>query len=293
VKKYIIIALCIINPLNAMELSTPQREPREWDAQAYHDGNDFQTTAFLHFIETNNIKIENRTILSAGCGTGKIESLLAEKTTHIHGFDASKNMIDFAKEKYGHIKNLSFEHCFAEDFQTQNLKQLALASFCLHWVADKKQAFQRIHDSLEINGEFFANVRTNDNLPIEIIIATEMMPFITKVVSFVTDKTVLELSGSSYPSHKEWNDMLQETGFEIIKSEKQFFNHAITADELTALQWPQISSRPIIKYIPDMFIQPLFKNYIDRYLAKLEKTDDNKFLDKYSAVIIHARKIKK
>ena len=47
------------------------------------------------------------------------------------------------------FKNLSFEHCFAEDFQFQNPRQLVLASFCVHWFEDKKRAFQSIHDSLE------------------------------------------------------------------------------------------------------------------------------------------------
>src|SRR5206468_2570993 len=99
--------------------------------------NILQTAAFLYFLQKNNIKTENRTILDVGCGTAKITAQLANKATHIHGFDASKNMIDFARDKYGHIKKLSFEHAFAEDFTSPNLYQLALASFCVHWFEDQ------------------------------------------------------------------------------------------------------------------------------------------------------------
>jgi len=296
-RKHLILAFSLYAPLHCMEqpliTHKSDREPREWDAQAYDEGNKLQTSTFLHFLKTYNIKTEQLTILDVGCGTGKITAQLAEKATHIHGFDASKNMIDFARNKYGHLKNVSFEHAFAEDFTSPNLKQLALASYCIHWFEDKKQAFQRIHDSLEIGGEFFATIKTSDNpLPMNLIVATEMMPLVETMVSFATGKSLLELIGSSYPSHEEFNAMLCETGFEIIKSEEQSFDCIMDEDELRKLQWPIVSSRPIVKYIPDIFVQSLFENFMNRYIEKLPKTNNGKFLEKIFTTIIHARKIK-
>src|SRR5258708_32116264 len=90
-KKHTIIALCIITSLNGMEqslITKPQREPREWDAQAYDEGNIFQTKAFLHFLEKNKIETENKIILDVGCGTGTIAANLAEKAIYVHGIDA-------------------------------------------------------------------------------------------------------------------------------------------------------------------------------------------------------------
>ncbi len=278
-----------------MEKQIITREPREWDAQAYDAGNTLQTSGFLHFLKTNNINTKNKTILSAGCGTGKVENILAKKATHIHGFDASKNMIDSAQKKYGHIKNLSFEHCFAEDFQTQNLKQLALASFCIHWFEDKKQAFQRINDSLEINGEFFGTVSTSDNpKPLNLIVFLEMLPTIDWLYKLAYGKELKDLIGASYPSHEELNTMLKETNFEIIKSEEQIFNYTIeNRDALKDLHWPIIASRPIVKYIPNVFIQPFFENFIDRLMAKLQKNENGSFNEILYTTIVHARKVKK
>jgi ubiquinone/menaquinone biosynthesis C-methylase UbiE len=293
-QKYILIILCVFNVLNGMEQQIITREPREWNAEAYDEGNSLQTNTFLQFITKNRIEIEKKNILSAGCGTGRIENILAEKAEHIHGFDASKNMIDFAQNKYGHIKNLSFEHCFAEDFKSQKLYQLALASFCIHWFADKKLAFQRINDSLEINGELFGTLPTSNNpKPINLVVAAEMMSFLESIVSFFSGKNILDLIGASYPSNEELDTMLHETGFEIIKREEQCFDCIMTRDELKQLEWPIVSSRPIIKYIPNRFIQPLFEDYIDRIIAKLPKVDNEKFVRQTITTIIHARKIKK
>ena len=303
-KKYIILFLAI-NSLNSMEQQIIKREPREWNAQAYDEGNSLQTNTFLQFIKENNIKIENKDILSAGCGTGRIENILAEKAKHIHGFDASKNMIDFAQNKYGHIKNLSFEHCFAEDFKSQKLYQLALASFCLHWVEDKKLAFQRINDSLEVGGEFFGTVQTLDNpQPIDLKIAAEMMPSIQEAIKSLNNQAFPNLNthntnntqailGSSYLSHEEFNTLLKETGFEIIKSEEQCYHNIMSKSELEKLYWPIFISRPFIKVLPEEKIKVLFDDFITRYISKIEKHDDSSFFNKHFTTLIHARKIQK
>ena len=285
-----------------MEQQIVKRQPREWNAQEYNNGNTLQTTTFLNFLKTNNIEIKDKIILSAGCGTGKVENILAEKAEHIHGFDASKNMIDFAQDKYKHVGNLSFEHCFAEDFQSPKRYQLALASFCLHWVEDKKQAFQRINDGLELHGELFGTVQTSDNpTPTNLIVAKEMMPLFQETVKSITNKELPDLNnksmqaiiGSSYPSHEEFNTMLLETGFEIIKSEEEWYTCTMSTDELTKLQLPIFSSRPLIKDLPGEIKQKLFTEFITRYINKLEKIGEDSFLDKHSTTIIHARKVKK
>jgi ubiquinone/menaquinone biosynthesis C-methylase UbiE len=292
--KYLILALSLCAPLHCMEQQIIKREPREWDAQAYDKGNQLQADAFLYFLNTNNINIENKTILDVGCGTGKITAQLAEKATHIHGFDASKNMITFAQDNHGHINNVSFEHCFAEDFTSPEHYQLALASFCVHWFEDRKQAFQRINDSLEIDGEFFGPIRTTDNPePLHFSIFMEMMPSIKKICSLFVDTKHSNLAGSTCPSHQELTIMLCETGFEIIKSEEQSFHYTMSHDELIKNHWPIFLSRPIIKSVPEELIPPLFEDFMNRYVARLQKTDDGKFMSKIITTIVHARKVKK
>jgi trans-aconitate methyltransferase len=293
-KKYVILALSLSFSLHCMETQITTRKPREWNAQAYDEGNKLQTDAFLYFLQTNNIETKNKTILDVGCGTGKIAAQLAEKATHIHGFDASKNMIDFAQNKYSYIHNLSFEHCFAEDFSSSKKYQLALASFCMHWFEDRKQAFQRINDSLEPNGELFGPIRISDNPePIHFTVFMEMLPIIQEICPSASNTTASDLSGSTYPSSQELIHMLKETNFEIINIEEQSFEYTMTEDEHRKLQWPIFSSRPIVKNIPEELISQLFEDFMNRYMKHYKKIDDEKFLGKIITTIVHAYKIKK
>ena len=307
-KKGIILGLCICNILNSMEKQplTPRthllhdvketqiaREPREWDAQAYDEGNTIQTEAFLQFVATNKIDITNRTILDIGCGTGKIAARLATKAARIHGFDASKNMIERAQHNFGNIENLSFEQCFAEDFSSSKLYQLAMASFCIHWFCNQKQAFQRIHGSLEHGGDFFATVQTRDNpTPPGLIAAQEMVEGMTinKAYKYFAGKDLIDLTECTLPSAEEVKNMLESIGFTILKSKQQFYSLPMTKDEVIKTERPIVFSRPIMKYIPNMFAESLFNDYIDIYLSKLEKVDDDKYLEQIITTIIHARK---
>src|SRR5438445_6702575 len=95
-KKYIIVTLCTISPL-LYSMEEPTVQTRTWDAQAYDQGSQLQATAFLHFINKNNINVKNKTILDVGCGTGRNTAQFAEEATHIHGIDANKDLINYAQ----------------------------------------------------------------------------------------------------------------------------------------------------------------------------------------------------
>jgi len=292
-KKYILITLCILNTLNGMEQQIIKREPREWNAEAYDEGNRLQTTTFLYFLEKNNIEITNKTILDIGCRTGTISAQLAEKATCIHGIDTNKNMIDFARNKYQHIKNLTFEHFSPEYFTSQKQYDLALASFSIPWIEDKKQALQNIHDSLEVNGELFGIFKTTDNpQPIHFALIHEMMPLIKEYLPSNAQEISNPL-GSSYLSQQEYTNMLQETGFEIILNEEQSFELIMSEDELRKFQWSLFLRRPIIQELSSKDQELLFEEFMKRYLEKLPHINNEQFLNKVIINIVHARKIKK
>jgi ubiquinone/menaquinone biosynthesis C-methylase UbiE len=295
-KKHIIILLCVMNNINGMEeQQIIKREPREWNAQEYDNGNELQTTTFLNFIKENNINIKKNRILSAGCGTFKAESILAEQAEHIHGFDASKNMIDYAQNKYEHKKNISLEHCFAEDFQSQKLYDLALASFSIHWFDNKKQALQRINNSLKLHGELFGTITTSDNpKPVNLVVFLEMLSSLDWLCKFFTGKTLENLTGVTLISHQELETMLQETDFEIIKCKEQTSEYTFAnMDALKKLYWPLVSSRPGMQFVPNVLIESLFNNFITRIAEKLKKNEDGSFTETLYTTIIHARKIQK
>jgi ubiquinone/menaquinone biosynthesis C-methylase UbiE len=301
-KHYIVFALCTMN-VYGMEQHITERKAREWNAQEYDEANIQTTPSFLEFMEQYNIEVKNRTILSAGCGTGRIENNLAQNAQHVHGFDASKNMIDYAQKTFGSTKNISFQHCFAEDFTSKNLYNLAIAAFSIHWFDDKQQAIQKISNSLDANGEFFALVPTTDNpKSTSLIVATEILTNLqNKAVSHpgkdlpnLTDRTMQDIIvGCSYPSRQELNDMLTKADFEIIKNEEQSFTSTMSAEDIKKTHWAIFLTRPFIRELPKKTITKLFQEFITQYTQKLSKTDDEKFSEKIYTTVIHARKTKK
>lgn len=274
------------------QVSKPKRKPHEWNAQAYADGNKMQQAANKHFIAINGINTKNLKIFEIGCGTGEQAEMLSHEAQHVHAIDASKNMINFAQNKYGHLKKVSFEQCFAEDFESDELFQLALASCSFHWFQDRKQALKQINKSLEVNGEFFANIQTaNHPEPFTLVVFREMLAEIPLLGTWLAG-CANPTGQSPLPTNEELDIMLKETGFEIIKHESQNFSWTDTKPELKKWIYPIIMSRPAVKYIPEGMREWAFDNFFERCLTKLINNNDETYTFIHITEIVHARKVK-
>jgi len=251
VKKYIVISLCILGSLNAMDIKPPvPREPREWLAKEYAKGNTSQIACFSSLLKKHKIPTEDKTILSVACGTAEIEVKLVQKAKCVHGIDASKNMINYAEQTHINETNkhiLSFEHCFVEDFETQEPYDLALASCCFHWFADKQQALQHISNSLKKDGLFFANIDTVSNPPLGIAVLDDMkrdIPILGRLLSVLPNPT-----GSSSPTNNELYGMLDKAGFSLIKSEEESFEFPMSEQQFREHQLPILLSTPAAQWL--------------------------------------------
>jgi ubiquinone/menaquinone biosynthesis C-methylase UbiE len=290
-KKYLIITLCTISSLNSMEQQIVTREPREWNAPLYAKGNKVQFESALAFLKKNNINIKNKRILDVGCGTGDIAAVLTETAATVHGVDASKNMIQYATNKYGNVHdNLSFEQSFAEDFITKDKKyDLATTFFCFHWLSDKKQALTQISQSLTENGELFGIFPTvNDPHPARFTIGTQM---VTEL--YPNDSLSVKL-GRSEPTLEELKIMLTETGFEIITCELQTHNVILPDRQAVEdFQRPVVMSRPFIQKMSLQEAENFFTEFINRTISLYPQTEDGQLIEEVTTRIVHARKITK
>ncbi len=271
-KKFIILSFCFISLLNGME-QQPKREAREWNAQDYANGNSFQEKMALEFLEQSNIDLFDKDVVDAGCGTGNISEIMAQKAKRVHGFDASLNMINYAREKYDNIPNLTFEHCFAEDFNSSIKHDLVTAFFCLHWFEDREAAFQRFYENLKPGGELLGTIHTTSNKkPIALDVFDDMFPNLKSIVTWLKSINVIQATGSSYPTDEELTTMLKEAGFKEISIEKKPLNLVFkNRDELITVERPIIMSRPLTQHIPEILLDYLFNSFIDKYIEKLEK----------------------
>lgn len=292
-RKCILFILSIYSLMHCIENSNGNDIiliPYPWDAEKYDQGNTLQTNSFLYFLYYNTIIINDRDILDAACGTGKIAAQLAKIAKSIHCFDACSNMIAKAHINCKNIPNISFEQCFVENFKSDKKYQLVIMASAFHWFQHKEIALQRMYESLEENGELFADILTNDSpTPLNLTVLLEMQHD-NPTIQELFQKYPLNSFGSSYPSLDELTAMLNKTGFDIIKTELQSFDSIMTETEFRQLQFPIIKSRPGFNNLPDEKFNVMFEEFIQRCLAKLQKIDDEKYYYPFTTRIIHAQK---
>jgi ubiquinone/menaquinone biosynthesis C-methylase UbiE len=293
-KKYILLTLCTVAYNNGMEMTTTTaREPREWDAHAYAQGNILQETAALEFLKESTINLKNKTVLDVGCGTGNITAKIASVAQHVHGIDASKNMIEYAQKQNQNSHNLSFEHCFAEDFTTIAPYDAALAFFSLHWVENKEDAIEKINHALKINGDFFGAITTQyESEPLDITVGLEMVPGLQSVYSFLKGKDLIKEVSVPYLTKEQFKAMLIQKGFNVISYEyKDVVTILKNKEELANFKRPLLFSRPFVQSMPSLVSEYIFNKFIDLYLTKLSTNEDGHYiLPAFSSTVFHAQK---
>ena len=237
-KKILMLSLCMIHVLHGAQ----ERPNRPGLPEEYARGNRFQIECFSHWLKKYDVPIEDKDILSVGCGTGELEFSLAQRAKTVYGIDASREIISYAQKKHI-LGNLTFEHCFAENFASPTSYDLALASCCFHWFEDKPKALKAIANSLKSGSLFFSNIETSSNpKPFGLTVFEEMkrdVPIIGKLLAILPNPT-----GSSRPTYGDLHIMLTEAGFTNIEPKVESYEWTMTADEWRKAQLPLLLSTP-------------------------------------------------
>jgi len=198
---------------------------------------------FSSMLEKYAITIHQKKIVSFGCGPGEIEASLAKDAYLVHGVDPSKNMIKYATQAHKNTKNLSFYHCFVENFVPKIKYHLAIAPNCFHLFPDKLSTLMRINSSLKPQGLFFANIETTQN-PVHL--ATTVFEEIKEEYPTVKELLSILQNTPEYPrlSNEELENMLTEANFEIIKNQEESVEWKMTVDGWKQAQLSIFASTP-------------------------------------------------
>jgi len=282
-KKYLFLSLFIF----LFFPFTKQIHAQEWNAADYAQGNSLQYQSALYFLEHNNIQFSGKKILDVACGTGEISHFIAQQAALVHGFDGSKNMIQWAQEHYGdRTNNISFKQCNVEEFYTTEKYDLAILLFCFHWFKDKQKALNNIAACLKEYGELFGTFSTSD---------TPQNPGIAIIKNMMKEWNIQEdfnqAMARSTITTQELKEMLIKAQFNIITCtiEKNDI-HFSDRIEIEHFVRPVLMSRPFIKKMILEDQEKFLQEYVDRMIMVFQKNDIGEFTHTLYTTIVHARK---
>ncbi len=137
----------------------------DWNGKQYNTHSQFQYKSALNAIDQLTLT-GNEKILDIGSGDGKITALLAQKVPlgEVHGIDISENMIQFAREKYQNISNLTFEVADITNTIFKNKFDIIVSFMCLHWIKNQEIALQNIAKNLKPPGKILISVGCPESL---------------------------------------------------------------------------------------------------------------------------------
>ncbi len=126
--------------------------PREWDASSYDRVSDPQIAMARDVIDRLDLQGEER-VLDAGCGTGRVTTLVAERVPegHVIAVDGSEAMV--AETRRRGIE------AFVSDLVELQLDEpvdAVLSTATFHWIEDHEALFARLFAALKPGGRLAA-----------------------------------------------------------------------------------------------------------------------------------------
>lgn len=136
---------------------------RDWDAASYDRVSDPQ----LEWAREQLTRLKLRgdeTVLDAGCGTGRVTALLAERVPrgHLYAVDAAPSMVAHAKAALGERATVLCQDLVELDLPTPVDAIFSNATF--HWIDDHDALFAALHGALKPGGALVAQCGGRGNI---------------------------------------------------------------------------------------------------------------------------------
>ncbi|XP_047513729.1 juvenile hormone acid O-methyltransferase-like isoform X3 [Pieris napi] len=202
-----------------------------FNVKLYNKSNGLTKTQAMKYLEEYkniiNWKIDS-TILDIGCGDGSLTSKIFKELIPtcktMTGCDINEDMIQFAKEHYA-LDCVDFTILNIEGELPDQLRERfhhAISFFALNWCRRQETAFQNIYDILKDQGSCFAMVGEKASLSDAyrtLTKAEKWKPWVTDVERYISPYH------DSQDSLKDMQQLLDKTGFTIIKLEQKLIFH--------------------------------------------------------------------
>jgi trans-aconitate 2-methyltransferase len=137
-------------------LSTVEK-PRDWNAASYDRLSDPQLGWGVEVLERLQLR-GDETVLDAGCGTGRVTKLLAERLPRgrVIGVDASPSMIELARRSLGEDAELICADLVEVDLPEPASVDVVFSTATFHWIRDHDALHRNLHRQLKPRGRIVA-----------------------------------------------------------------------------------------------------------------------------------------
>ena len=138
-------------------------QPRDWNAASYDRVSHVQEEWSRAVIDRLELA-GDETVLDAGCGSGRVTSLLLERLERgrVIGVDASPSMIDEARRALGDRAELIVSDLL--DLELADPVDAVFSNATFHWILDHRHLFERLHAALRPGGRLEAQCGGIGNL---------------------------------------------------------------------------------------------------------------------------------
>ena len=219
------------------------------------------------FIQTDVRPKAGDVILDLGCGTGELSAYLAELVGtegNVIGVDPDKERIQLAKETHSQIENLSFEEGSALNFPGigSDSYDIIFSNFALHWMTNKKQAFNNMFESLKAGGK----------IAFQYVFC--LPPFVFNAYKEMNPENAKRIFQKFQCEPKsEIDEYCKSAGFKIAKSFKNHSKGLVFVNVERLLKWHWSTTHGLFD------LSLVTEERLQRYLAVYRRNDGTLCLD--------------
>lgn len=152
-------------------MANERSAPNEWDAPTYDRLADAQEQQGRAVVERLALRGDERA-LDAGCGTGRVTRLLAERLPRgeVIAVDRSVAMVAEARARLG--DEVEVLVCDLSELRLERPVEVVLSTATFHWIPDHAHLFARVREALVPGGRLEAQCGGEGNIAqVEAIIA--------------------------------------------------------------------------------------------------------------------------
>lgn len=146
--------------------SAGEGSTREWDADAYHRVAGPQTEWARGVIERLDPR-PGESVLDAGCGSGRVTAMLAERIGsrgRLVAVDGSASMAAKAREQLGRRARVVHADLLRFELPEDERVDAVFSNATFHWIDDHEALFARVHSWLRAGGRLEAQCGGEGNV---------------------------------------------------------------------------------------------------------------------------------